>query len=80
MVIGEQWGMLASGNALTFIDNHDNQRGHGAGGDMILTFRTPKLYKVINNRCLRISKLTMIICDFIFYFIFISDGNGFRGN
>lgn len=44
--IGEAWGMLASGNALVFIDNHDNQRGHGAGGDMILTFRVPKLYKV----------------------------------
>ena len=56
MVIGEQWGMLASGNALTFIDNHDNQRGHGAGGDMILTFRTPKLYKVIINLCQRIFK------------------------
>lgn len=43
---GEGWGMLGSGNALVFIDNHDNQRGHGAGGDMILTFRVPKLYKV----------------------------------
>lgn len=43
---GEGWGMLASGNALVFIDNHDNQRGHGAGGDMILTFRVPKLYKM----------------------------------
>ena len=41
--------MLASGNALVFIDNHDNQRGHGAGGDMILTFRVPKLYKVRFN-------------------------------
>jgi len=43
---GEGWGMMASGNALTFVDNHDNQRGHGAGGDMILTFRVPKLYKM----------------------------------
>ena len=45
--------MLASNNALVFIDNHDNQRGHGAGGDMILTFRVPKLYKVVINlnRC-----------------------------
>jgi len=43
---GEGWGMLASNNALVFIDNHDNQRGHGAGGDMILTFRVPKLYKM----------------------------------
>jgi len=43
---GEGWGMMASGSALVFIDNHDNQRGHGAGGDMILTFRVSKLYKM----------------------------------
>jgi len=27
------------------VDNHDNQRGHGAGGASILTFRVPRLYK-----------------------------------
>lgn len=37
---------MPDGNALAFIDNHDNQRGHGGGGDL-LTFREPKLYKVI---------------------------------
>lgn len=41
---GPQWNLLASGDALTFIDNHDNQRGHGAGGN-ILTHRQPKQYK-----------------------------------
>ena len=38
--------MLDRANVLVFIDNHDNQRGHGAGGDKILTFRQSKLYKV----------------------------------
>lgn len=41
---GEGWGLMASSNALVFIDNHDNQRGHGAGGN-ILTHKTPKQYK-----------------------------------
>lgn len=38
-------GMMPDGNALVFIDNHDNQRGHGGGGNLV-TFREPKLYKV----------------------------------
>jgi alpha-amylase len=42
---GVGWGMMPDGNALVFIDNHDNQRGHGGGGDL-LTFREPKLYKM----------------------------------
>ncbi|KAA0196954.1 hypothetical protein HAZT_HAZT003501 [Hyalella azteca] len=33
-------------NSLVFVDNHDNQRGHGGGGDQILTFRVPRLYKM----------------------------------
>nr|AAA17751.2 alpha-amylase [Bombyx mori] len=41
---GPQWGLLASGDALTFIDNHDNQRGHGAGGN-ILTYKQSRQYK-----------------------------------
>ncbi|KAK3867220.1 hypothetical protein Pcinc_027298, partial [Petrolisthes cinctipes] len=36
---GEGWGMLDRAYSLVFIDNHDNQRGHGAGGANILTFR-----------------------------------------
>ena len=43
--IGESWGMMADGSAFVFVDNHDNQRGHGAGGDIILT------YKVIELNC-----------------------------
>jgi len=42
---GVGWGMMPDGNALVFIDNHDNQRGHGGGGDL-LTFRESKLYKM----------------------------------
>lgn len=41
---GPAWGLLDSEDALTFIDNHDNQRGHGAGGD-ILSHKRPKQYK-----------------------------------
>ena len=29
---GEDWDMLADSLAVVFTDNHDNQRGHGAGG------------------------------------------------
>lgn len=44
---GPQWGLIAKGeDALVFIDNHDNQRGHGAGGDQILTYKVSKPYKM----------------------------------
>lgn len=43
---GEGWGFMPNGNALVFIDNHDNQRGHGAGGASIVTFWEPRLYKM----------------------------------
>lgn len=39
------WNLMASGDSLTMIDNHDNQRGHGAGGASILTYKNPKEYK-----------------------------------
>ncbi|XP_015605017.1 alpha-amylase 1 isoform X2 [Cephus cinctus] len=42
---GEGWGFLPSGDALVFVDNHDNQRGHGSGGS-ILTHKKSKLYKM----------------------------------
>lgn len=41
---GPQWGLMASGDALTFIDNHDNERTEGGGGD-ILTYKDPKPYR-----------------------------------
>ena len=29
------WNMCDPGDAFVFVDNHDNQRGHGAGGDVL---------------------------------------------
>ncbi|GAB0097241.1 Alpha-amylase [Sergentomyia squamirostris] len=43
---GEGWGFLASNRALVFVENHDNERGHGAGGDQILTYKQAKQYKM----------------------------------
>ncbi|NWR28278.1 AMYP amylase, partial [Tachuris rubrigastra] len=43
---GEGWGFVPSDRALVFVDNHDNQRGHGAGGSAILTFWDSRLYKM----------------------------------
>jgi alpha-amylase len=44
--LGQPWGFVPDGDALVFVDNHDNQRGHGAGGEDILTYKEPKRYKV----------------------------------
>ncbi|XP_068620034.1 alpha-amylase 2-like [Battus philenor] len=41
---GPQWGLLSHNDAFTFIDNHDNERGHGGGGG-ILTYKEPRPYK-----------------------------------
>lgn len=41
-----KWRLLPSADVLTMVDNHDNQRGHGAGGSNILTYKEPKPYKV----------------------------------
>nr|XP_004659122.2 pancreatic alpha-amylase isoform X1 [Jaculus jaculus] len=43
---GEGWGLMPSDRALAFVDNHDNQRGHGAGGASILTFWDARMYKM----------------------------------
>ncbi|KAB5535973.1 hypothetical protein PHYPO_G00123990 [Pangasianodon hypophthalmus] len=43
---GEGWGFMPSGKSVVFVDNHDNQRGHGAGGSAILTFWDARLYKM----------------------------------
>ncbi|XP_038066138.1 alpha-amylase-like [Patiria miniata] len=40
-------GMLDDSSALVFVDNHDNQRGHG-GGKGIITFKEPEKYKISN--------------------------------
>ncbi|XP_042319987.1 pancreatic alpha-amylase-like isoform X2 [Sceloporus undulatus] len=44
--LGENWSLMPSDKAIVFVDNHDNQRGHGAGGASILTFWNPRLYKM----------------------------------
>lgn len=41
---GEDWGLLPSSDALVFVDNHDNQRGHGAGDP--LTHAEPGMYRL----------------------------------
>lgn len=43
---GPGWGFMKSEDALVFVDNHDNQRGHSAGGDVILTYKIAKQYKM----------------------------------
>lgn len=45
---GESWQeLMPSHRALVFIDNHDNQRGHGGGGE-VLTHRDGRLYELAN--------------------------------
>ena len=44
---GEGWGFLPDYDSLAFVDNHDNQRNHGAGGD-VLTYKKPREYKIAN--------------------------------
>ncbi|CAD7088909.1 unnamed protein product [Hermetia illucens] len=39
---GPEWGFLPSDQGLVFVDNHDNQRD----GDQVLTYKTPKEYKM----------------------------------
>ena len=43
---GEAWGFTSAVHAVAFLSNHDNQRGHGGGGDRVLTFWDPKNYKM----------------------------------
>jgi alpha-amylase len=45
---GESWGFIAGGDAVVFTDNHDNQRGHGAGGSNIVTYKDGSLYNLAN--------------------------------
>lgn len=40
---GPEWGLYPSNYAFVFVDNHDNQRGHGGG---VLTFRESRQYKM----------------------------------
>eukprot|EP00002_Diphylleia_rotans_P023858 TRINITY_DN4700_c0_g1_i1.p1 TRINITY_DN4700_c0_g1~~TRINITY_DN4700_c0_g1_i1.p1 ORF type:complete len:532 (-),score=101.66 TRINITY_DN4700_c0_g1_i1:282-1877(-) len=46
---GEEWNFLASKDAMAFTDNHDNQRGHGAGGyAFLVTHDMPREYTLAN--------------------------------
>jgi alpha-amylase len=44
---GEGWGFMPSYQAVVFVDNHDNQRGHGGGGNVI-TYEDGRLYDLAN--------------------------------
>lgn len=44
---GEAWGFMPSSSAVVFVDNHDNQRGHGGGGNVI-TYQDGRLYDLAN--------------------------------
>lgn len=41
-------GLLDSGHAVVFTDNHDNQRGHGPGGGCIVDHRDGVVYNLAN--------------------------------
>lgn len=45
---GENSGLIPDNDAVVFIDNHDNQRGHGAGGE-ILTHKKSRDYKIATS-------------------------------
>ncbi|KAK5645222.1 hypothetical protein RI129_006522 [Pyrocoelia pectoralis] len=66
---GTGWGFLSSENSLIFIDNHDNQRGHGAGGANILTYKNAKQYKMATAFMLAYPYgITRIMSSFYFDF------------
>jgi alpha-amylase len=44
---GEVWGMQPGGDAVVFVDNHDNQRGHGSP-DNAITFADGRLHELAN--------------------------------
>jgi alpha-amylase len=44
---GESWGLMPSGKAVAFTDNHDKQRGHGGGGNY-LTYHNGPTYDLAN--------------------------------
>ena len=44
---GTGWGFIPGDDSLAFLDNHDNQRGHGGAG-AILNFQESRLYKMAN--------------------------------
>ncbi|XP_071496347.1 pancreatic alpha-amylase 2a5-like [Diadema antillarum] len=64
---GEAWGMLRDDFALVFVDNHDNQRGHGGGGN-IITHENPREYKMATTFMLAYPYgLTRLMSSFKFH-------------
>lgn len=57
------WGMVESQDAFVFVDNHDNQRGHGAGGDVI----THKVYYALFQHYIGIEFVTLIANNCIYH-------------
>lgn len=43
---GEAWGFMANDKAVVFVDNHDNQRGHGMAAEV--THKSGALYDLAN--------------------------------
>lgn len=43
---GPSWGFMPSNRAVVFVENHDSERGQGAGGSDVLTYKDAKLYKM----------------------------------
>lgn len=43
---GPSWGFMPSNRAVVFVENHDSERGQGAGGADVLTYKDGKLYKM----------------------------------
>ncbi|KAJ1523467.1 hypothetical protein ONE63_001321 [Megalurothrips usitatus] len=43
---GPGWNFADGDESVVFVDNHDNQRGHGAGGSSILTHKRSREYKM----------------------------------
>ncbi|KAI4459936.1 alpha-amylase [Holotrichia oblita] len=43
---GEGWNFMSSNSAVVFVDNHNNQRRNGVGGDLILTYKESKQYRM----------------------------------
>lgn len=68
---GEGWGFMPSDRALVFVDNHDNQRGHGAGEHLFLHSGTlgrkhssPILKLPLNDIKILFSSVMMVFCAF----------------
>ncbi|WP_406664694.1 carbohydrate-binding module family 20 domain-containing protein [Gallaecimonas sp. GXIMD1310] len=45
---GSAWGFVGDQSAVVFTDNHDNQRGNGAGGSDVLNYKDGALYTLAN--------------------------------